>query len=127
MPDLMEMAKDRRAKIVAEQAKLAAELARLDEFVRMAGILTEYELGESEEVAREVFSVRIAGLASGRETPGDNADGSDYLQLKGPNRSAAGTGESGTAKAPKSSDSSGAAASPPPVDMPATDQDHFEF
>ena len=53
MTDVVEIAKER-------QARLAAEIGRLDDFIRMAEALVKYNLSKSNEASGDVFKFESA-------------------------------------------------------------------
>ncbi len=53
MTDVVEIAKERRA-------RLAAEIGRLDDFIRMAEALVKYNLSKSNEASSDVFKFESA-------------------------------------------------------------------
>jgi hypothetical protein len=125
--DLIRMVLDRRARLAAEQARLAAELAELDEIIRMAAILSDYDrsLGEDTERTGAPFGMRIAGLApdgnvpSNRTAPDPPVDGS-----RSP---AAAMNAGGTGNMPERPDPSHLARSALTTGFPELGRDHFEF
>jgi hypothetical protein len=125
--DVIKIALNRRANIIAEQARLVEELAEVEEFLRMSKILSEYQdsLRDDSEAAGGMFRVPIAGLSFTRDPR--LAGGTADMEMDGSRKSAAVTGDGQTAIERELPGRPRIAPGNPSTDLPEMGRDHFEF